>query len=158
MRVWRTVLFAMFLAIPLTMTARAQVVVGVGVGPAIVPAPVVYGPPVCDWGYYPYYPYSCAPYGYYGSDWFVNGLFIGVGPWYRWGWHGGYGYRAGFGYRGAYGHGGRVAYAGAYRSETGVRAVTSGGSRGSAGVVDRGNISGSSHASVRSGGGHGGHR
>ena len=26
-----------------------------------------YGPaPVCQWGYYNYYPYSCAPYGFYG--------------------------------------------------------------------------------------------
>ena len=32
-------------------------------------------PPVC--------PYECAPYGYYGSDWFVNGVFIGAGPWYH---------------------------------------------------------------------------
>src|SRR5258708_33036411 len=22
--------------------------------------------PVCQWGYYNYYPYSCAPYGFYG--------------------------------------------------------------------------------------------
>lgn len=56
--------------------ASAQrVFVGVGVGPGY------YGPPpVCTYGYYDYYPYACAPYGYYGPQWFVNGVFIGVGP------------------------------------------------------------------------------
>ena len=44
-------------------------------------------PPVCSWGYYSYYPYACAPYGYYGPSWFSGGLFIGVGPWGR-GWGG----------------------------------------------------------------------
>ncbi len=57
----------------------AQVSVDIGVAP------------VCPYGYYDYAPYNCAPYGYYGPDWFVGGLFIGAGPWY----HG----RAGF-----YGH------------------------------------------------------
>ncbi len=58
--------------------SQAQVSVGVQVGP-------VYGaynaPPVCEYGFYPDYPYGCAPYGYYGPDYFVNGVFIGVGPW-----------------------------------------------------------------------------
>ena len=40
-------------------------------------------PPVCTYGYYGYYPYACAPYGYYGPDWFVGGVFIGAGPWYH---------------------------------------------------------------------------
>lgn len=64
--------------------AQAQrVVVGVGIG-----APVYYGPPpVCAYGYYPYSPYACVPYGYYGPEWFVNGVFIGAGPWF----HGFYG-------------------------------------------------------------------
>ncbi len=42
----------------------------------------------------PIIPYACAPYGYWGSDWFYSGVFIGAGPWYR-GWYGrpwGYGY------------------------------------------------------------------
>ena len=60
------VLFAMLLALPFAATANAQVAVGVGVGPAVAEAPDAYGPPVCDWGYYSYYPYACAPYGYYG--------------------------------------------------------------------------------------------
>src|SRR5260370_16598720 len=56
--------------------AHAQrVFVGVGVGPAY------YGPaPVCAYGYYGYYPYGCAPYGYYGPDYFVDGVFIGAVP------------------------------------------------------------------------------
>ena len=77
--------------------SQAQVAVGVGWGPGYIA-----GPPVCDYGYYGYYPYACAPYGYYGPDWFVGGVFIGAGPWYGWGrgwWGGGWG-------RGWYGRGG----------------------------------------------------
>jgi hypothetical protein len=64
--------------------ANAQrVFVGVGAGPGYY-----YGPaPVCAYGYYGYYPYACAPYGYYGPEWFVGGVFIGAGPWYH-GFHG----------------------------------------------------------------------
>ena len=47
--------------------------------------------PVCPYGYFDYAPYDCAPYGYYGPDWFTGGLFIGAGPWFR-------------GPRGFYGH------------------------------------------------------
>ncbi len=64
------------LMVPLAYS-QAQVAVGIGVEP------------VCGYGYYNYYPYACAPYGYYGPSWFVGGLFIGAGPWY--GWHGGWG-------------------------------------------------------------------
>ncbi|MGA1986495.1 MAG: hypothetical protein ABSG72_09495, partial [Candidatus Sulfotelmatobacter sp.] len=46
----------------------------------------VAGPPVCAYGYYSYYPYACAPYGFYGPRWFAGGVFIGAGPWYGWGW------------------------------------------------------------------------
>jgi len=57
--------------------AQVQFSVGVRIGP-------VYGPaPVCAYGYYPYSPYRCAPYGYYGPDYFVNGIFIGAGPWFH---------------------------------------------------------------------------
>jgi hypothetical protein len=90
-----------------TSYAHAQrVVVGVGAGPVYGYA----GPaPVCAYGYYGYYPYSCAPYGYYGPDWFAGGVFIGAGPWFH-GYYGprGYGfYRHGFYGRGyGYGHGG----------------------------------------------------
>jgi len=39
--------------------------------------------PVCPYGYYPYPPYDCAPWGYYGPEWFPNGIFIGAGPWFH---------------------------------------------------------------------------
>src|SRR5450631_3255949 len=92
MRILRSLLLLGVIVLPVAF-AHSQVSVGIGVGvpvagPAVVYGPDVYGPPVCDWGYYPYAPYACAPYGYYGPSWFVSGLFIGAGPWY--GWHGGY--------------------------------------------------------------------
>src|SRR5271166_5177761 len=100
MRILRSSVLVLLLAVPLAMMpsmATAQVAVGIGIGPVVdYPAPVyVDGPPVCSWGYYSYYPYACAPYGYYGPQWFYGGVFLGVGPWggwgYRHGW-GGYGY------------------------------------------------------------------
>ncbi len=51
--------------------APAQVSINIGV------------PPVCPYGYFDYAPYPCAPYGYYGPDWFVGGVFIGAGPWFH---------------------------------------------------------------------------
>jgi hypothetical protein len=51
--------------------APAQVSVNIGVAP------------VCPYGYFDYAPYNCAPYGFYGPDWFVGGIFIGAGPWYH---------------------------------------------------------------------------
>jgi len=101
------------LMIPAAST-QAQVRVGVAVGPvAVGVGPAYIGPaPVCAYGYYPYAPYACAPYGYYGPDWFVGGVFIGAGPWYHgywghpgyWGHSGFYG-RPGFYGRGPVGHG-----------------------------------------------------
>lgn len=80
--------------------ARAQVSFGVQIG----------SPPECPYGYYDYAPYNCAPFGYYGPDWFQGGVFLGAGPWYRGpdGFHGWvnrhydprYGYRGGFPHRG----------------------------------------------------------
>ncbi len=61
---------ALLLSTPM---ARAQVAVGVNIGPA----------PVCPYGYFDYPPYDCAPYGYYGPDWFVGGVFLGAGPWFH---------------------------------------------------------------------------
>jgi len=49
----------------------AQVAVDIGVAP------------VCPYGYFDYPPYDCAPYGYYGPDWFIGGVFIGAGPWFH---------------------------------------------------------------------------
>ena len=85
------VMLAMLVVLPFAATpANAQVAVGVGVGPALA-YPAYYGPPSCEWGYYAYYPYACAPYGYYGPDWFIGGIFIGAGPWFH-GPHGFYGH------------------------------------------------------------------
>jgi len=72
--------------------SKAQVSVGIGVGPGYG---YVGAAPVCSYGYYDYYPYACAPYGFYGPDYFVGGVFIGAGPWYR-----GYYGRGGYGYYG----------------------------------------------------------
>jgi hypothetical protein len=51
--------------------ASAQIAVSIG------------EPPVCPYGYFSYAPYNCAPYGYYGPDWFVGGVFIGAGRWFH---------------------------------------------------------------------------
>jgi hypothetical protein len=39
--------------------------------------------PNCPYGYYDTAPYGCAPYGYYGPEWFSGGVFIGAGPWFH---------------------------------------------------------------------------
>ena len=158
MRSLRLFLVAMLLALPFAAVAKAQVAVGVGVGPAVVDAPEVYGPPVCDWGYYAYYPYACAPYGYYGPQWFYGGVFLGVGPWYGrgWGGRGWYG-RGGWGGRGGrvgYGYGGRGGYVGRGGYAGGARGY-SGGARGYAGGA-RGGFSGGGRAGGFAGGGHAG--
>ena len=101
MKYLRYVALLALLAMPLAYSQAAVVVgarVGVGVGVGVGVA----GPPVCAYGYYPDYPYACAPYGYYGPSWFSGGVFIGAGPWYHgWG-HPYYGrpYARGFAGRG----------------------------------------------------------
>src|ERR1700687_3503037 len=62
--------------------AQAEVHVGVQIGGP---------PPVCPYGYYDYAPYACAPAGYWGPEYFSNGVFIGVGPWWGWGYRHGWG-------------------------------------------------------------------
>jgi hypothetical protein len=47
--------------------------------------------PSCKYGYYGYAPYACAPRGFYGPDYFFNGIFVGVGPWADWGYTHGWG-------------------------------------------------------------------
>jgi hypothetical protein len=54
-----------------TPRAQAQVAVEIGVAPQ------------CPYGYYDGAPYGCAPYGYYGPEWFSGGAFIGAGPWFH---------------------------------------------------------------------------
>jgi hypothetical protein len=88
---------ALALALVPAHKAEAQVSFGVNIG----------GPaPVCSYGYYDYAPYNCAPYGYYGPEWFNGGLFIGAGPWFH-GPRGFYGhvnhrYDPHYGYRGGF--------------------------------------------------------
>src|SRR6266850_5251455 len=64
--------------LPAAERSQAQVRVGVRVGGGYG-----YVAPVCAYGYYGYAPYACAPYGYYGPDWFVGGVFIGAGRWFH---------------------------------------------------------------------------
>lgn len=100
MRILKYVALLAVLMVPLAYSqAQVRVGVGIGYGPTYVA-----GPPVCAYGYYGYYPYRCAPYGFYGSDWFVNGVFIGAGPWYHGYWHHGWYGRPSYWYsRGWYG-------------------------------------------------------
>jgi hypothetical protein len=120
--------------------ARAQRVgFEVGLSPAYLGAP-----PVCAYGYYPYYPYACAPSGYYGPSWFSGGIFIGAGPWFH-------GYRGYVGHPGFYGRGnyGRLPAVGAHPASRG------GYNRGYAGGhFNGGAVHGSPHGGA--GGFHGG--
>jgi hypothetical protein len=107
-------------------THAQRVVVGVGIG-----APAYVGPaPVCAYGYYPDYPYACAPVGYYGPEWFNGGFFIGAGPWFH-----GYGHPGFVGRPGFFGRPG-------FRSGPVVRGQ---GSFGHGPVVGRGPVSGGFH-------------
>jgi hypothetical protein len=83
MSYWKLVLLAVFVTALAggAAVSPAQVSVGVNLGPA----------PICPYGYFDYPPYDCAPYGYYGPDWFVGGVFLGAGPWFH-GPHGFYGH------------------------------------------------------------------
>jgi hypothetical protein len=62
-------LIAALLSVP--RSAPAQVSVNIGAAPG------------CPYGYFDYAPYNCAPYGYYGPEWFSGGVFIGAGPWFH---------------------------------------------------------------------------
>ena len=74
MRAFTFLVLAVVAGICFTVTApaaKAQVAVEVGVAPD------------CPYGYYDVAPYDCAPAGYYGPEWFNEGVFIGVGPWFH---------------------------------------------------------------------------
>jgi hypothetical protein len=58
-----------------TAATSSQAAVDVGVNLAAAPA--------CPYGYYDYAPYRCAPYGFYGPEWFNGGVFLGAGPWFH---------------------------------------------------------------------------
>src|ERR1700760_3137451 len=97
MRFWKYLAVTAAAAAALCMApkSQAQISVGVQLGAA----------PVCPYGYYGYAPYHCAPYGFYGPEWYSNGVFIGAGPWHRGGdFHGhvDYHYDEHHGYHGPY--------------------------------------------------------
>ena len=74
MRMFTLLIFFALAVFSLTVTApAAHAQVAVEVGP----------PPDCPYGYYDVAPYDCAPAGYYGPEWFTDGVFIGVGPWFH---------------------------------------------------------------------------
>jgi hypothetical protein len=68
--------------------AAAAAVIGFA-APASRAQPAIGVAPECPYGYYDSAPYGCAPYGYYGPEWFAGGIFIGAGPWF----HGPYAFR-----------------------------------------------------------------
>src|ERR1700722_8348043 len=78
---WKALSFSALAAVLLSCASLAPAQVSINIGVA----------PVCPYGYFDYAPYDCAPYGYYGPDWFVGGVFIGAGPWFH-GPHGFYGH------------------------------------------------------------------
>jgi hypothetical protein len=75
MRELRFLILAAVVGICSTVTAgnaQAQAI-GINIGAA----------PECPYGYYDVAPYSCAPAGYYGPEWFTGEVFIGAGPWFH---------------------------------------------------------------------------
>ncbi len=74
MRGFTLLVFAAVVGIGFTATTpKAQGQVSVEIGAA----------PECPYGYYDVAPYSCAPTGYYGPEWFSGDAFIGAGPWFH---------------------------------------------------------------------------
>jgi hypothetical protein len=140
----RTLRFLAFSALAAAMLsgfsgAPAQVSVNIGVAP------------VCPYGYFDFAPYECAPYGYYGPDWFVGGVFIGAGPWFH-GPHGFYGhvdnrYDPRHGYHGPFPAHGEQAFSHFHANE---------GQDGHGHVGNPGHDGGAEHTPGFSGGGHGG--
>jgi hypothetical protein len=66
-----TAIAGLCFAVSTPKSSPAQVSVDIGVAPD------------CPYGYYEAPPYTCAPYGYYGPEWFSGGVFIGAGPWFH---------------------------------------------------------------------------
>jgi hypothetical protein len=74
MRVFKYLALAAIAGVAFTTAApktHAQIAVQIGAAPD------------CPYGYYDYAPYNCAPYGYYGPEWFNGGVFIGAGKWFH---------------------------------------------------------------------------
>jgi hypothetical protein len=70
---WKSVVLSTIAFVALSFVKPAPSQIAVNIGPA----------PVCPYGYFDFPPYDCAPYGYYGPDWFIGGVFIGAGPWFH---------------------------------------------------------------------------
>jgi hypothetical protein len=70
---WKALALAALALVMVSSVSEAPAQISVNIGVA----------PVCPYGYFDYAPYDCAPYGYYGPDWFVGGVFIGAGPWFH---------------------------------------------------------------------------
>src|SRR3984885_7260306 len=71
---WKFLAIAALAGICFTIAApkvEAQININIGVAPE------------CPYGYYDYSPYGCAPYGYYGPEWFHGRVFVGAGPWFH---------------------------------------------------------------------------
>ncbi len=107
---------ALLAPLALAPKANAQIAITIG-GP----------PPVCSYGYYGYAPYSCAPVGYYGSGYFYNGVFLGLGPWAGWGYDHGWGGHRFVNAGGGRYNGGFVGYHGHPGSTTVVHTNSNGG-------------------------------
>jgi len=73
MRHWKFLALPVLIAALLSIPRSAPAEVAINIGAA----------PVCPYGYFDYAPHSCAPYGYYGPEWFSGGVFIGAGPWFH---------------------------------------------------------------------------
>ncbi len=159
MRFLRYLALLSILLLPAAAYSHAQVSVGIGIGGPVYGG-YGYPAPVCAYGYYGYYPYACAPYGYYGPSWFtvasssvpapgIAGTDMDTVAYY--GYRGGYYGRPAYGYgRPGYGYGHAVPYGGGYRGTTTVR-------NGFAGGGYHGNVSGGGfHGGGGGGGFHGG--
>jgi len=68
----KVLVFSVLAVALLSIPSMASAQVGVSIGVA----------PECPYGYFDYAPYDCSPYGYYGPDWFVGGVFHGGGGFY----------------------------------------------------------------------------
>ncbi|MEO6806484.1 MAG: hypothetical protein ABI286_04415 [Edaphobacter sp.] len=88
--------------------ANAQISINIGIGTP---------PPVCPYDYYNYAPYACSPTGFWGPEYFYNGVFLGVGPWYHWGYNHGWGRHRFVGRGGYVGRGGPGYYGGYDRDD-----------------------------------------
>ena len=78
-KVWIATALLAVATVAIAPEAKAQISVNIGIQP------------VCSYGYYDYAPYACAPMGFYGSGYFYNGIFLGMGPWAGWGYGHGWG-------------------------------------------------------------------